>query len=152
MPNGVKIRGEHVYFTCLHLLPALSASLQKVRIMPDGSAGEPEIVYQRMFTAFDDFDTVDSGFVIANIADLSEVPTLASLASYGSGKLRFVSNDGQDKGTLTHSDLRHPSSVKVVRKTSDGFEAGDVLIMDKGHHCALRFAPDTELRKWLVEP
>jgi hypothetical protein len=152
LPNGVKVRGDHVYLTCLHLLPTLSASLQRVRIMPDGSAGEPEIIYRRMFTVFDDFDTVDTGFVIANITDISEVPTLASWASYGSGKLRFVNNDGQDKGELAHPDLRHPSSVKVVRKEINGFAAGDILITDKGNHCTLRFAPDTELRKWLVGP
>lgn len=157
VPNGVKVSvcGRYLYMTCFHLLPVLSSTLQRVEISDNGAAEKAEIVYRRYLSIFDDFDVVDNGFVIANISDFGNYPDLASLANYGSGSLLFMTRDGQVKGVFKDKDLKHPSAVKVVKQKTNGFDAGDILITDKGRHCVLRFVPDPGLCQWLlgsVEP
>jgi hypothetical protein len=140
IPNGLKVRGDYVYYTCTHLLPTLAATLQRARILPDGSAGKGEIVYLEVFSVFDDFAIVDDGFVIANITG---VP-------HSSGGLLFVTNSGRLKGVFRNKDLKSPSSVKVVKMKSELFDAGDVLLTEKGRHCVSLFRPDEEWRAWLT--
>ncbi|MFO1421353.1 MAG: hypothetical protein U1F59_10570 [Candidatus Competibacteraceae bacterium] len=139
-PNGLKIKGDYVYYTCLHGLPVWASTLQRVRIMPDGSAGEAEIVYKSLFSIFDDFDIVDDGFVIANIFSIP----------YRFGCLLFVTNSGELRGIFRSKNHKSPSAVKVVRKTNNPFKEGDILITEKGRHCVSWFKPDEQWRQWLV--
>jgi hypothetical protein len=143
-PNGVKFKadptGDSIYYTCLHGLPVWASTLQKVRIMPDGRAGEAEIVYRSLFSIFDDFDIVDEGFVIANILSIP----------HRSGSLLFMTNSGDLKGIFRNQALNSPSSVRVVKQKSDPFEQGDLLITEKGRHCVSWFKPDDHWRRWLV--
>ena len=144
MPNGVKFKadptGDYVYYTCLHGLPVWASTLQRIRIMPDGSAGEAEIVYKSLFSFFDDFDIVDGGFVIANILSIP----------HRSGCLLFVTNIGEMKGLFRSQDLKSPSAVQVVKQKSGIFEEGDILITEKGRHCVSWFKPGDRWRQWLV--
>jgi len=143
-PNGVKFKadstGDYVYYTCLHGLPVWASTLQRVRIMPDGSAGEAEIVYRSLFSIFDDFDIVDDGFVIANILSIP----------HRSGCLLFVTNNGDLKGMFKNQGLKSPSAVKVVKQKSGLFKQGDIVITEKGRHCVSWFKPDDQWRRWLV--
>lgn len=145
-PNGLKVRGEYVYYTCLHWLPVMTASLKRVKIDgKDGGAGKAEVVYQSLFSIFDDFDITDNGFVIANIMNIPD---------RGAGSLQFVTNEGNLKGIFRNKGLNSPSSVKVVKKNSpylDFLKGGDLVITEKGRHCASRFRPNEEWRRWLVE-
>lgn len=138
-PNGLKIRGDYVYYTCLHGLPIRDSTLQRVRIMPDGSAGEVEIIHKSSFSIFDDFDVVDNGFVITNIMSIP----------YLSGSLLFIDNNGRLIGIFKNKDLKSPSSVKVVKK-SQLFKEGDILITEKGRHCVSCFQPENKWRSWLT--
>ncbi len=67
------LTGDSIYYTCLHGLPVWASTLQRVKIMPDGRAGEAEIVYRSLFSIFDDFDIADDGFVIADLKSPSAV-------------------------------------------------------------------------------
>jgi hypothetical protein len=110
-----------------------------VKIGDDGSAGEPEVVYTRLGSFFDDFDAVEDGFVIADIADARTSP-------FGSGALLFVDGDGRLLDTFKHEQLKHPSAVKVVRRKTGQFEAGDILMTEKTGHCLVWLRPDDTLR------
>jgi hypothetical protein len=143
-PNGLKIRGDRVYYTCTRALPIPAASLEYVSV---GDPRRSEVVYTQAplggATGFDDFDVVDDGFVIANFLDWT-------FGKNASGALRFVTKDGKLKGTFRHRDLQHPSAVKVVTANGPGLRAGDVLVTDKTRHCVSLLQPDDEWREWLI--
>jgi hypothetical protein len=143
-PNGVKFKadltGDSIYYTCLHGLPVWASTLQRVKIMPDGRAGEAEIVYRSLFSIFDDFDIADDGFVIANILSIP----------HRSGCLLFVTNNGELKGLFRSQDLKSPSAVQVVKQEGELFEKGDILITEKGRHCVSWLKPGDQWRQWLV--
>ena len=143
-PNGVKFKadptGNYIYYTCLHGLPVWASTLQRVKIMPDGCAGEAEIVYRSLFSIFDDFDIVNNGFVIANIWSIP----------HRSGCLLFVTNNGELKGLFRSQDLKSPSSVQIVKQKRGLFEKGDILITEKGRHCVSWLKLGDHWRQWLV--
>ena len=141
-PNGIKIRGDRLYYTCLQLFQVMTASLKMIKIdNNNGIMGKTDVIYQSPFSFFDDFDIVDNGFVIADIVDIP----------HNSGSLRFVSKDDRKlRGVFRHKNLIKPSSVKVVKKKTELFDAGDVIIAEKGLHCVSRLRPDEEWRQWLV--
>ncbi len=148
IPNGLKVRDQYIYYTCLHWFPVMTASLKKIRIdEKDGSVGKAEIIYQSVFSVFDDFDIVDNGFVIADIMNIPD-------STYSAGDVRFVTHEGRLKGTLKSKGLHNPSAVKIARNDSPHLEflkEGDLVITEKGRHCASRFRPNGEWRRWLVE-
>ena len=93
-PNGLKVKDNYVYYTCLQLLPVTTACLKRVEINESGSFGDVEVIYQSYFSIFDDFDIVKNGFVIANIMNIP---------NYGAGSLLFVEShleEGKLKGKL----------------------------------------------------
>lgn len=154
-PNGLKFGtekfgteqdGDYLYYTC-------SSILKKIRISKNTDNGEESdfkaeeaiVIYQSRFSFFDDFDIVENGFVIAEngfvIADSVDFPR---------GSLRFVLNDRKLKGIFKDKNLINPSSVKFVKKTTELFDAGDIIIAEKGLHCVSRFRPNDEWRQWLI--
>jgi hypothetical protein len=142
-PNGLKVRGDRIYYTCTRGLPIPAASLEYVLA---GDPHRPQVVYTQASlggTGFDDFDVVNDGFVIANFFDWS-------LENGASGALRFVTNEGKLKGTFRHRDLHNPSAVKIVTANVPGLRAGDVLVTDKTRHCVSLLQPDDEWREWLI--
>ena len=152
-PNGLKFRsekdGDYLYYTCIQQFPIMTSSLKRIKInentgsdrQAEAKVEEAEVIFQSRFSFFDDFDIVDNGFVIADIAIMPQC----------SSCLRFVSKDNRKlKGTFRHKNLIKPSSVKVVNKKTEYFEKGDVLITEKGLHCVSRFRPNDEWREWLV--
>ena len=152
-PNGLKFRsekdGDYLYYTCVQQFPIMTSSLKRIKIyentgsvrQAEAKVEEAEIIYQSRFSFFDDFDIVDNGFVITDIAILPQC----------SSCLRFVSKDNRKLiGTFRHKNLIKPSSVKVVNKKTEYFEKGDVLITEKGLHCVSRLRPDDEMRDWLI--
>jgi hypothetical protein len=142
-PNGLKVCGDRVYFTCMRALPIPTASLEYVATDNPNLA---HIVYTQTFplgaTGFDDFDIVDNGFVIANFVDWT-------FGSNTFGALRFISKDGRLEGTFRHPHLQNPSAIKVVTADGPGLRAGDVLVTDKTRHCLSRLQPDDKWREWL---
>ena len=146
-PNGLKFSDGYLYYTCWQKFPVMTASLKRIKINENNVGigkgevkAEAEVIYQSPFSFFDDFDIVDNGFIIADIVDIP----------HSSGCLRFVSKDDRKlTGIFRHKNLIKPSSVKVVNDTKL-FEAGDILITEKGLHCVSWLRPDKEWRKWLV--
>lgn len=147
IPNGLKVRGQYIYYTCLHWFPVMTTSLRKIKIdEKDGKAGKAEVIYQSVLSVFDDFDITDNGFVIANIMNVTDY-------GYGAGGVRFITHEGRLKGTLKSKGLHSPSAVRIARNNSphlDFLKEGDLVITEKGHHCASRFRPNGEWRRWLV--
>lgn len=138
-PNGLKVKDDYIYYTCLHWFPVMTAHLKRVKINENGSFEDAEVIYQSHFSIFDDFDIGKNGFVIANIMNVPD---------YGAGSLLFIDLEGKLKGTFRGNGLKSPSSVKILKKDkSDFFRAGDIIITEKGRHCVSRFRPDDEWRQ-----
>jgi hypothetical protein len=62
--NGIKYLNGAMYVTLLN--GALSGQLARVPMLPDGSAGKPEILYERWLTVLDDIAPFEDGFIITD--------------------------------------------------------------------------------------
>jgi hypothetical protein len=127
-PNGVRVRGTQLYYSGLQTWPYPAAVLREV----DLSAGSPKpdssrILVVRPASVFDDFDVVDSDFVIAEFASFRHLPL-------GAGGLLFFSRSGEFRREIRTSELTHPSSVRVCPAGVPGLEAGDLLVTEKIGH------------------
>ena len=96
---------------------------------------------------FDDFDLTDDGFVIAHFADYWRSDWLTR---FGAGVLRFLAKDGSELGIVNRDEIEHPSAVAVVKNNGRLFDAGDIIVTDKGRHPVTVFMSDHRWRAWLL--
>lgn len=62
--NGIKYRDGAVYVTLLN--DSLTSQFARVAVLPDGSAGKPEILYERWLTVLDDVLPFEAGFILSD--------------------------------------------------------------------------------------
>lgn len=136
-PNGLKIKGDILYYTGNGTAAAV---LGGVAINADGSAGDPQVIDTASLQIFDDFVTVEQGFLVAQFSDSMGLKT---------GSLRFVSRGGRQIGTLKRQEICKPCALAVAREDGALFTAGDVLIVDKHQGRVLVFTPDAAWRDGL---
>lgn len=65
--NGIKVVDDAVYTTTLEL--TLVSHFVRIPVLPDGSAGKPEILYQRALTVLDDIFPWDDGFIVTDFVN-----------------------------------------------------------------------------------
>ena len=65
--NGIKYVDHALYVTTLEL--TLISRFLRIPVRPDGSAGEPEELYQRALTCLDDVIAFDGGFIITDFVN-----------------------------------------------------------------------------------
>jgi hypothetical protein len=136
-PNGLKVRDDALYFTGNG---SVAAVLGRVPIEQDGSAGAPQVI-DTSGLSVDDFDLADEGFVVAQFSEHM---------IFGSGFLRFLSQDGREVAVLKRDEIANPCAVAVARESSTLFRAGDVVIADKARRSVTLFEPEGRWRKWLL--
>lgn len=148
--NGLKCKGDSVYYTCMPL--PMWATLERIEVR-NGTAGEPATTYS---TAgfFDDFDTCGNGIILTNGSDIPSFTDIGHLRrGMANGSLIFISNSGGSIGVFKDEELVHPSSVKLVDYESKLFAKGDVIVTDKGvdgEYAAFIFTPDDTCRSWFL--
>lgn len=62
--NGIKYLDGAMYVTLLN--EVLMSQFARIPILPDGSPGKPEILYERWFTVLDDFIPFDGNFILTD--------------------------------------------------------------------------------------
>lgn len=130
-PNGIKTHGDTIYYTDSGIPTKL------IKVDSDGSLqAKSSVVYNAglsgllsfdLPSVFDDFDVMDSGFIVAD---------------FSRGRIVFlhkVEDEYQPYAYIKRPMM--PSAVKVVRNQSTLFEKGDIIIIDKMHHCVSLFRP-----------
>lgn len=125
VPNGIKLKDKSLCFTRIKL--PLSSTLTEIDL------GDPpnlinDSLCSELGVFFDDFDTVDEGFVVAAFVDAKNV----------SGALRFYDRDGTHRATFSDPQIKHPSAVIQIRRAPDFGEAGDLLVTEKDSHTVWR--------------
>jgi hypothetical protein len=156
-PNGIKVHGKELYFTTVEMLSFPSTGcvygLHSPARPPVGKSAasckvEAQLIYRR-HAFFDDFDRIDTGFVVSAPSDYMD---MADYLPPYTGSLRFLENGGGCLGYYRHPLLRHPSAVCVVRNEgAPGTSPGDILITEKHAHTLFLFRPEPALREWLIQ-
>lgn len=119
-PNGIQIHNNDLYF-------ASGNELKKIKINPDGSAGEIMLVYEADPSIFmDDFAVLPGTIALAEIDDPRTEPTTAR------SQLVFLSIQKQSLGNVLdivefHSGIA-PSSVNI--STGRLFKFGSLILTD----------------------
>ncbi len=113
-PNGVEVKGKTLYYT-----DNVSLSGRLIKVAQNRNKTAEQRVYKKFWSVFDDFTTANGVFVIADFLNDS---------------LRFVSQSGVLLGKFKHSGFEKPSSVVFVRDKNQLFEAGVILVTEKGRH------------------
>lgn len=113
-PNGIQFEAETLYYT-------ENANLSGRIIAVNFGHGEKTAypLYRKFWSVFDDFAISGETLILADFLH---------------DTLRFVSKQGALRGKFTTPELENPSSVAVVKKSSPLFEAGTVLVTEKGRH------------------
>jgi hypothetical protein len=111
-PNGMQIVDDTLSYTAN---ASLTGRLMKIEI--NNKDGVAETVYKKFWSAFDDLVVADDIIVITD---------------FFGDKLRFVSQRGVLLGKL--KGVEKPSAVAYTENKSPLFEAGVLLITEKGKH------------------
>jgi hypothetical protein len=64
LANGIKYQDHALYVTLLD--PTLISRFVRIPVQPDGSAGEPELLYARILAVFNDIIAFEDGFIITD--------------------------------------------------------------------------------------
>jgi hypothetical protein len=121
-PNGMSIRDNAIYFTDFNLLSLKQASIKKVSINSNGSAGSILTLYER--TSF--FDDLSAGTIYGT--------DVVVAADFVKGTLVFVKDNGKKQSRpLFETDLTMfdcPSSVSFGKGPM--FSNDELIITEKG--------------------
>ena len=110
-PNGITRDGNFVYFVG-------GQSLFRIRVLPDGSAGIPILIYQAALTqTMDDLVAVGNRIAVAEIALVNGV--------LGANSITFVNKAGLGEPVRVSTGLLQLSAVAVDRGTL--FDPGDII-------------------------
>ncbi|WP_372878955.1 hypothetical protein [Spongiibacter marinus] len=113
-PNGIASVGRSLFITASRLLPPALGVLLRVDIAADGSAGEPEELFQ--FTSIPD--------------DLSVAGDALLLSFFSEGAVAVVSQDGDLLSRSEPLSFDSPSQLRLGRPPL--FEPTDILVSEKG--------------------
>lgn len=122
-PNGLRVDGTQLYYSALQTWPYPAAVLRRVDLATATSRQDiSELLVTRFASVFDDFDVLDSGFVIAEIASWRRFPLAV-------GGLLFFSKSGDFGHEIRTSDLVHSSSVRLCRGGGPDVTLGELLLI-----------------------
>jgi hypothetical protein len=112
-PNGLKIDGDRLYFSQEPSRILGRATVKKVSIQTDGTAGEPETIYTAgIARLLDDIDLVDDGVLITQAGLIDSIDP-ATFHNSRFNKVIHISESGQELHS-TDLPLSPPSAVKLV--------------------------------------
>ncbi|MFI4978869.1 MAG: SMP-30/gluconolactonase/LRE family protein [Nevskiales bacterium] len=114
-PNGLSRRDRILYFTDTSILPPSLGEIRSVEILPDGSAGTPQVLTTILASLPDDVSVVGDDLL---------------LALYSEGAIALVGADGKIVSRTAPLSFQLPSSVKVGRPPL--FEPTDLVVTEKG--------------------
>lgn len=115
LPNGLSRRDRTLYFTDTSILPPSLGEIRSVEILPDGSAGTPQVLTTILASLPDDVSVIGDDLL---------------LALYSEGAIALVGADGKIVSRTAPLSFQLPSSVKVGRPPL--FEPTDLVVTEKG--------------------
>lgn len=115
LPNGLSRRDRTLYFTDTSILPPSLGEIRSVEILPDGSAGTPQVLTTILASLPDDVSVAGDDLL---------------LALYSEGAIALVGADGKIVSRTAPLSFQLPSSVKVGRPPL--FEPTDLVVTEKG--------------------
>jgi len=127
-PNGIKIDGDMLYFSQepIHLLGR--ATVKKVRIKPDGTAGVPETIYTTgIARLLDDIELVEDGLLITQGGLIDEIdPKTFHYSSFN--KIIHISESGRE---LHESDIQLAPPSAVTLASDDAAASADLIVIER---------------------
>lgn len=121
-PNGMSLRNGQIYFTDFNMFSFTQASVKKIPIMANGSAGQSFTLYERTGM----FDDLAAGTLYGK--------TGVAVADFIKGSIVFLEDTGVKKYSPDYETspalFAGPSSVR--QGNGPGFSSDDLIVTEKG--------------------
>lgn len=121
-PNGMSLRNGQIYFTDFNMFSFTQASVKKIPILADGSAGQPFTLYERTGL----FDDLAAGTLHGK--------TGVAVVDFIKGSVVFLEDTGVKKYSPDYETsaglFASPSSVR--QGNGAGFSSDDLIVTEKG--------------------